>query len=141
MEGRAVGSACHFKASLENGVGPAVAARSGAGRTRPHHIPPRPTGKELMETLMLPPRPSASQEAPGSHWGFFPLSPQIVYSRKSCSKKLSCNISRVFPLWPRQKYCKEQPCSGKDECCLVVRAQGSWSGAVGSHSSFATESF
>lgn len=80
------------------------------GRSRPHNEPPRPTQGGADGNTHIPSRPIRS---PGSHQGFFPLCPQIFYSRKSCCKKLPCNISRVILLWPRQKYCRNNLAQGK----------------------------
>lgn len=99
-----------------------------------------PRREELMAALTFPSHPNTfgPREPPGI---FSRYPPNILQQEILQQKKSSCNISRVFPLRPEQKCCRNNLAQGKMSVCLVVSAQGSWSGAVGSHSSLATESF
>lgn len=81
-----------------------------------------------------------SKPFPGEPPGIFPIMPPNILQQEILLQKAPLQHLQSFPTLAQAEILQEQPCSGKDECCLVVRAQGLWSGAVGSHSSFATES-
>lgn len=75
-----------------------------------------------METFSLP-CPSPSEEAPGATKGFsiYPLHlpRQEIFEQKSLLKRF-----QNFPPSAQAEILREQRCSRKDECCLMVRAQG-----------------
>lgn len=100
VENAGQGSRTHSNASLENGPAPRPslthAGRSGWKPSHSHRVP----------TLLKMPQGATTDF-------FFPVIPQIFYSRKYYSKKLSCNTSRVFPLRPRQKFCRNNLAQGK----------------------------
>lgn len=112
----------------------------GADPSTPLHDPPHPTQGGVDGSPHIP-ITSKHFWPQGATRDFSRYPPNILQQEILQQKKSSCNISKVFPLRPEQKCCRNNLAQGKMSVCLVVSAQGSWSGAVGSHSSLATESF
>lgn len=104
------------------------ATSSGApavGRIRPWHLPPPPSPGEWMETFTKP-----VWKGPSRPPWVSPHTLLIFHVWKSLNKNLFWNISRIFPLWPRQKYCKSNLAQGKMSVVswseLRVSGQGLW---------------
>lgn len=120
-------------------------ALHGLGQIPPHPCMTllNPHREEQKAILTFPSHPNTS--GPKEPPGIFPVTPQIFYNRKSCSKNKKKSSLATFP-----EYSHFRPSRNAGGTTLLrerwvfvswLEHRVRWSGAVGSHSSLATESF